>query len=359
MATRSNTCEGMPVGVAVSSTNQNSDGTSGDALRVWKTGAATIVGTSTPAEVIFNSRSVKCSAASGENAYLDWSITPTSTTMAARAAFKGFAASANTFVIRINNASGGTEMASVRRLTADGKLTVRNAAGATLYTTPSAAPDPFVADLSMDSGTTTSNGKITFAVYDAAGDLAAGMTAAYENTATNAGAGGFAQFAAFGKQDSGAYALTFEMDAFAASQTYGLLGPPEPLTSSDARPVTLLAASAWEPVTASTIVEALADDLDSTYAQSQVNPTGGVLRVECDGFNATPASVQFHYAIDGAASAPRSLHVALYSGATKIAETTVANITSSTKQTGWLNLSAAENAAWTDRTVPELRFTAT
>lgn len=354
MTVKVNTCEGMPVGVAITSSNQNTDATSGDVLTVSKGGAATMAATSTVGEVIYNSRSIKHVTASGENAYAYWTFTD-GTVMAGRAAFRGFTPGSNTYMMRIN-VVGGAEACGVRRVAADGKLILRTPSATTLYTTPSAAPDPCVIDLACDQGTSTSTGKLSFCVYDVDGNYAAGMTGPVEYTGQNTAYGTLLRTVAFGKQDSGAFALTYYTDGFKAQDAYALLGPVTAEASADSRPIELLAASTWTAQGAADIVTALADDDDATYAESAANPGGNTLRVTMAPYATGLASINYGYASDASTPA-RSITVALYMGSTVIASRTVST-TSTTKQAGELALTAAELAAWTDRSAPEIRVTA-
>ena len=227
MASKVNSCEGMPIG-SVTSSNQNSAGTSGDALTLSRGGTSTTTGTDTAGEFIYGSKSLKLTFGSGEMCYgyWLWAVGGVGVNAAsARVAIRIPAAPATSVdLVSIVQNGSSTKAASIR-IGSDGKLNVKNAADATLYTTTSALTLPGVVqiDLTVQKGTTTSDGKVKFAVYDSAGAYTAGMSAAYENTATDTGTATL-NAVNFGKLTGATWATSLELDGFASADSYALLG---------------------------------------------------------------------------------------------------------------------------------------
>ena len=228
----SNTCEGMPIG-SVTGTNQNSDGYSGDQLVLTRTGAATTVGTATAGEAIW-SKSLKLTFASGETCVGYWPVGAAGgvTAQSGRVAWRLPATmpAASTDVVSVIQYGLSSKAMSIR-FGADGKLYLKNAADGTAYTTPSAIAGGSIIQIcwAVQKGTTTSNGKLKFAVYDGTGALTAGMTAPWESTAANAGTVAL-NAVNMGKITASTWAASPILDAFYATDTYALPAPyvPDP-----------------------------------------------------------------------------------------------------------------------------------
>lgn len=357
MAIRLNTFEGCTAGTAITSSNQNSDGSSGDVLTIGKGGGGTILVTTNPSEIIQGTKSAKSTATTaGDLAYGYWDD-------------PGMSACGLRVPLRLPAApvGGDFEVAAIRRagsatgvtvvLKTTGKLELWDAGGF-VYATPSALTLPAVVwvDVAVEAGTTTSNGKASFAVYDANGALTAGMSAAYTSTARNTGTTNYVRALA-GLVGNPAGTGTVIWDSPRWTDTYALQGPPG---SSDVRPIATVSAGLWTPQGgAASLHGALADNDDATYMASSDNPSSDTARVRVAALSSeSGVSVSYRYRVS-AASPARSLVVKLYmSGSVLIATRTITGITSTSWVADSLVLSPSEVAALTDRDDLEVELTA-
>lgn len=128
------------------------------------------------------------------------------------------------------------------------------------------------------------------------------------------------------------------------------------VTSTSTTPTAVKSnAGAWTS-TGGTIPAALADADPATYAESLDNPSGSVLGVTGTPYAASATARVSYQVSQSAASPARSVVVGLYQNGTLIASKTETLTTTVTS--GFFDLTAPQLAAWTDRTEPEIRFTA-
>lgn len=233
MTTKVNECDL----VALSSLSSSGTSSSGDQLTISKGATSTISGTATVGSVIFGDRSLDVATASAEGATVYWTFT-SPTALSCRCAFRFTGAPpVTTDVVQIQRV-GGVKAASVRIAT-DGTVTVKDYnSAATLYTTPTklTASGVYQFDLSVLPNSTAANGSCQFAVYDGSGNLTLGMSSVYSASGTvNVGDTATALSTVnFGRQPASGGAWNYQMDAFKASDVFGLLGP----WKSTASPVT-------------------------------------------------------------------------------------------------------------------------
>lgn len=362
-----NTFEGLaPTGAATSS-NQNADGISGDAMTLANSGGTNVC-TQVAGEVIGGGKSLKVtSPAGGQVANWMWTLATGAAIASAggrlRARFLDalpVGGQVTLLGFRATNAAGdGSSSPCVDvDVQADGKIALSTPGGKLFTTTGALTPgEVFQIDVTVQPGTTTSNGKVKFAVYNAAGALHLGMSAPYEKVDANVSTYGVKRFQTgwFGNGTPGTGTVILDDCEFV--EGYALVGPVVQGVD-DARPVAVVAAGGWTPVGAADVAAALADNDDATFAVSPDGPTDAVMKVGLATLNAGSVNVPFSYWAT-AASPPRRLLVELRdrSGAL-IASKTIASVTSTTPVNDVLTLSPAENAAFTDRITPQLWFTA-
>lgn len=212
------TAESVPIdGTQLTASNEGSG--SGDPIAPIKSASSSITGTATAGEVIHDSRSVKMVAPSGNYAYFSW---PESglTAVGMRSYLRLSSTTANYTIMAISN--GSTYIGKVI-LTTSGQLIIQDATTTRLTTSALTLPGVYGIDLAVQVGTTTSNGKIKFSVYDVNGNLAAGMSSAFENTAVNTGTTTIANINT-GKIDGAATATTMIVDSIKRIDSYSLVG---------------------------------------------------------------------------------------------------------------------------------------
>lgn len=214
--------------VALSALTSSGTASSGDQVTLTKGATSTIVGTETAGEAI-HGRSVKFTLSASETGYGYYSWTAPAA-LAVRGEFRMAANPGGALDIVQINRVGGVRACSAR-IGSDGSVVLKDYNGVTtLYTCPNtlSLPGVYTFDLSCQPGSNSpsNNGKIAFAVYDANGDLALGMTAVQEFTNVNAGDLSVAlQTTNFGRITSSAWAYEYVLDSAKASDAYGLLGP--------------------------------------------------------------------------------------------------------------------------------------
>ena len=357
MTIRNNTFEGCTVGATITSSNQQGAGSSGDTLTVVRNATATNVCTATAGEIIGGAKSAKLTGvAAGDTTYFYWddATTMSGTGLRIRFTLSG-APSADTQVAAIRRASSATGVTVVLKTT--GKLELWDVGGF-VYATPSALtlPATITVDLAVEKGTGTGDGKASFAVYDSNGDLTGGMSSAYSSTARNTGTTNYVRALAGIIATTGTCPYVI-VDDLTWTDTYGLQGP---VGATDARPSAVIAAGNWTAQGgAADIAAATADSSATTYAQSGDNPSGDVARFRLQSIASGSVSISFTYWVTSA-SPSRSFTASLYTNSGTLISTspTVTGITSTSPINFSWSLSAGENAAFTNRTSPELRISA-
>ena len=220
MANKVFTANGVPTnGTQITTANQ---GTSGDAIAPIKSSSGSIIGTSTTGELISGSASVKISAGSGQYAYLSWSETNVSA-IGFRSYFRLTSTATSYSLMSVTN--GSAQMAKVILLN-NGHLYVTDSTGGVSYQTQSALtfPGVYAIDIAVEKGTSTTDGKIKFVVYDADDNITGGMSDSFESTAANTGTTSIANLN-IGKIESTAVAVSMIVDDIKRTDTYTLVGP--------------------------------------------------------------------------------------------------------------------------------------
>ncbi len=220
MANKIFTANGVPTnGTQLTTANL---GASGDVIAPIKSSSGSVTGTAVNGELISGAASVKLSAASGQYAYLSWPENNL-TTVGFRAYLRLSATATNFSIMSVSN--GSAQSAKVILLST-GRLYISDSTGSVTYQTPSALtfPGVYAIDVAVQTGTTTNDGKIQFAVYDISDELTAGMTSAFESTAANTGTASIASVNV-GKIESAAVAVTMIVDDIKRTDTYTLVGP--------------------------------------------------------------------------------------------------------------------------------------
>ena len=155
-------------------------------------GTAPVI-TSTSGEVISGTKSAKCSAAAGAASAVNMPVTMTTDggfyveyTITA----EQMASTADELLVTVRSSAGVRSSFLLRG--SDKKISVGNAAGGYVWTTPSAisAAGTYVFESLISTGTTTTDGKVkVWITKKADGTFAAGMTAGVETVGQNMGAG--------------------------------------------------------------------------------------------------------------------------------------------------------------------------
>lgn len=129
------------------------------------------------------------------------------------------------------------------------------------------------------------------------------------------------------------------------------------VTSSTAVPTAVTSNAGSWVASNGNIVTALADADSATYVSSPDNPAGNAFGVTITPYTAG-ATARVSYTLSQNPGSPaRSVTVGLYMGSTLIASKTESALTT-TPTAGFFDLTSAQLAAWTDRSAPEIRFTA-
>lgn len=220
MAIKVFTAEGVPTnGTQLTSSNLGS--ASGDAIAPLKGVSASITGTANVSEVINGSASVKL-VDTNSYAYLSWPENNLSTA-GLRAYFR--LSSTSTSYSIMNMWNGSTSLVKVILLS-NGHLYVQDATGSVTYQTPSALtfPGVYAVDIAAQPGTTTTNGKFSFAVYDTTGDYTAGMNGPFSTSSANTGTTPITSLNV-GKIESAAVSVSMIVDDIQRTDTYTLVGP--------------------------------------------------------------------------------------------------------------------------------------
>jgi hypothetical protein len=371
--TKQTTFEGLPTAGSITSSNQNSDGTSGNALTISGTQSMGTCVTGTDA--IYGTKSFKVDSAGGSGVWYQaiwWNGTVNTidgnepTTGGFRFAFKMTTIPTGiTQIAAFLTSTGGTSHSAIEVRPATNRIAwvagggggIETPSGQTLQTNT-----VYVVDCSFTNtgGTGTGTSKLKLAVYDINGNYALGTSAPLEDTtdvipnATYT----FIKRAQIGIFGSSQVAGNITFDNVQYHDSYTLLGP-YVTGVTDSRPDATTTAGSWTYAGgAASIHGALADDTDTTYAQSSFNPSSDLMKVSLQPIADGSCVVPFTYWAS-AASPARSLTVSLRdSGGTQIASKTISNITATSPVSDSIVLSSGENAAFTDRTNPELWFTA-
>ena len=265
--------ESGTAGTEISPANTAGGGTSIDSVK--GTGSS-VAFTSTAGELINSTMSCKCFGPSGSAAYANWAG---SGTQGGFFSIQRLPVTTAIGAVHLIRSSGGV-MCQVQLYT-NKKLVVADKTGTALYTTPTALtlPGVYQIDLAVDSGTSTTDGKVKFAVYDSSGNLTGGMTSTVEVTGINAGAGGSISFFQAGKcntiTDTSNYIID-DLRAVTGSYTFaspfaGNLAP-----SANAGPdQTNL--EPWSTVTLTGAASTDADGTVASYAWRQISGTSVTL----------------------------------------------------------------------------------
>jgi hypothetical protein len=274
MAILTQTFEGGSAGTEISSANTTGGGT---AISSVKGAGASVAFTTTIGEVIAGSVSCKCFGPSGSAAYANWSGSTTTGGFYAKHRLQAVTTVGAIQVIR----TASSAAVQVQQL-ASGKLVLGTPGGAQ-YTTPSALslPGIYFVDIALDTGTSTTDGRIKFAVYDSTGTLTGGMTAPVEFTGINAGAGGAIAYFQAGKCNTTTDAVTVILDDLRAlTGTYSLADPSLPAgnitpTANAGRDQTGI--EPWSTVTLNASASTDADGTIASYTWRQISGTSVVL----------------------------------------------------------------------------------
>jgi hypothetical protein len=220
MAIKVFTAEGVPTnGTQLTSSNLGS--ASGDAMAQLKGVSASITGTASASEVINGSASVKL-VDTNSYAYLSWPENNLAT--AGLRAYFRLSSTATSYSI-MNMWNGSASLVKVILLSS-GHLYVQDATGSVAYQTPSALtlPGVYAVDIAAQPGTSTSNGKFSFAVYDTTGDYTAGMNGPFTTSTANTGTTPITSLNV-GKIESAAVSVSMIVDDIQRTDTYTLVGP--------------------------------------------------------------------------------------------------------------------------------------
>lgn len=333
-------------------TTGNSGGTGNTGVATIKGTGSSVAFTNVAGEAIAG-MSAKCVGPASAAAYVNAAVSGTQLGCFVKMRLPAVTATTAIHVIR-----GSAKLAQVQLLTS-GKLQFENANASQTYLTPSALslPGVYWIDVAVDSGTTTTDGKIKFIVRDSAGNPAAGMTAPVEWTATNAGAGIAAGFFQYGKANASA-----ETQAIVADDqrvVTGVYDFAQPATTVSVQRPTSIPANAGAFArfgTATTDVAAISDTDEATGLRSPDNPANTTFIAAMGGaLAAGDVTVKVKaYKTGGAATGKIEL---LDSSNNIIAAGT--NLTlSEAVGTYDLVLTTPQNAAITNRTGLRVRFTA-
>lgn len=172
-----NNCEGAASGTTITTANSD-DNSAGDPLDISTSGTRIYDNSWTHS----GTTSWKCEGTSGNTAILAWDRTDT------RLAFRGYVkfSSPPSATCAILQARNSGSMGEVQMRT-DGKIQVTDDTGAILHTTAAAlsVDTTYRFEYTIEKGTTTSNGKVSFAYY--LGDNASPVATAYTTTSANMG----------------------------------------------------------------------------------------------------------------------------------------------------------------------------
>lgn len=274
MATLNFTAEGIVTDgtTQLSTTNQ---GASGDVVTPVKSGSGSIVGTATAGEVIHGAKSVKLvtTAATTDSAYLMHTLaSPTATGV--RAYFRVAAApTVDTTILQVYSTSGAAVNIKLRT---DGRFRVNDSVGTTVVSTLAGSaltfPAVFAVDLAVQLGTTTTDGKAQFRLYNGAAAATPAETIA-EITAGNFSSKGttIASVRAGKVVASEAQAITMFADSFKQVDGYTLVGA----NGANLPPVVTPSAAQSVQVGSQFTVSAAASDGDGTIASLVPTQTAG------------------------------------------------------------------------------------
>lgn len=266
MAVLQQTFEGGTAGVEITSANSASGGNGVDGV---KGAGASVAFTATGGEIIAGSMSAKCVGPAASAAYVN--LVGSGTSGGFFAKFRLTSLPVQTTAIHIIR--GSSKLAQVQFRT-DGKLQFENSNGSQTYVTPNALtlPGVYWLDLAVDSGTTTSDGRMKFAVYNSSGTLTAGMPSTQEWTTTNTGGGISISFFQCGKangsNDTQAY-IVDDIRAVTGAYTFGQSGSGISPVANAGVDQTV---EPWSTVTLSGSGSSDADGTIQTYTWTQ---TGG------------------------------------------------------------------------------------
>jgi len=254
----------------LTTTNQ---GASGDVVTPVKSGSGSLVGTATAGEFIIGTKSVKAvtTSSTSDSAYIMFNTaSPTSTGV--RAYFRLSAApTVDMTILTVYSTSGAAVNIKLRT---DGRFRVNDSAGSTAVSTASSLTFPavFAVDLAVQLGTTTTDGKAKFQVFNSA-SATTPFDSITEITAGNFSSKGttIASVRAGKINSAEAQAVTMFIDAFKQVDGYSLVGA----NGANIPPVVTPSAAQSVQVGTQFTVSASATDGDGTIASLVPTQTSG------------------------------------------------------------------------------------
>lgn len=333
-------------------TTANSGGTGNTAVATIKGTGASVAFTNLSGEAIAG-MSAKAQGPAAAAGYVNASVSGTQLGCFIKMRLPAVTATTAIHVIR-----GTAKLAQVQLLTT-GKLQFENANASQTYVTPSALalPGVYWIDVAVDSGTTTTDGKMKFVVRDSAGALAGGMTAPVEWTATNTGAGIAASFFQYGKANASNETQAFIADdQRVVTGVYDFAQPAS--TVSIQRPTSIVAnAGAFSRFgTATTDYGAISDTDEATGLRSPDNPSSTTFIAGVGGtLAAGDITVKVKASKTGGAATGK---IELLDSANNVIAAGTNLTLSEAVNTYDLVLTTAQNTAVTSRTGLRVRFTA-
>lgn len=330
-------------------TTGNSGGVSGDAFGEIDT--STGLGTVAFTTVASHGGMALRSYGAGNRAFVGWSGIAAHTKFATRFYLRLPASpSAETQMFVVRNA---TAWVVGMNITATRTLRLTKGDGAAIYTSSALALDTWYrVEIRGEVGLTTSNGKVWFDVY--LGDTGTSL-GSYSSTAADLGTASLVNVR-YGKQGASNTVETL-WDSIAYNNAISTaLGAYVP-TLAVVRPSSVDDAGGWTNTGGTSLASVLADETDTTYAQSKAAPTSDdPFTVSLNGTLAPGAVTVTTRAQADTASPATTLKVELLQGATVIASRTF-NMTASWADYSFTTTSG-ETAAITDRTILKVRNTA-
>ena len=275
-----NTGDGVTNGAAINGSNQ---GNSGDIITsVIATGSPTITGDTSGADVIFGAGAYKLTLASGDSAYLQWTYS-SATAVGARAYFRLMQAPTASGDSLLTIRSASARIAQVQP-SASGALHVIDAGGNDLLgsgsivasSAPSSYPCVFAVDITVQPGTSTTNGSITVAYYNQDGSYALGTTGPMTANTVNMGTAPIASVR-FGRYGTATNTQTRIIDDLVAQDSYGLIGTYTPPAAPNVAPTANAGPNqtSVEPYYTVTLTGSASSDSDGTIASYSWTQTGG------------------------------------------------------------------------------------
>ena len=215
-----NTGDAVTSGQTITTGSQPASGTPFDmVLGTWK-------GTTDPGEVIFGAGAYKTTMAA--DTYLRWSLAGP-TKAAARAYYRLPVQPGNTGVLPLLAIHSAAKLVTYAYIGTDGKLHWNNSAQGDIWQLAvplGTFPAVFGLDVAVDVGTTTTDGVIQVAYYDAAGAFTFGTSGPLTQSSANLGAGqgvALVRFGIYGNNNGATQPLI--VDSIAAQDDSVLLGP--------------------------------------------------------------------------------------------------------------------------------------